>query len=280
MANQTTARHIRNISKDKKNLLPFLYRIHETPDEKKMDNFFNFLSALEVPFKPVKKMTSKYFQNILESIKDSKEEQIIEEVALRSMMRAVYSEKNVGHFGLGFRDYSHFTSPIRRYPDLVVHRLLKTYAKGEMPAPRELRAKLKKIAAQTSKMERLAVEAERESVKLKQAEYISRYVGETFNGIVSGVTAFGVFVELQDIIVEGLIRIADLTDDFYIYDEAAYSLVGRDTEQSIRLADEVEVRVEAVDMEKKQAEFPLLRNFSDEPIRQLKIKRKPRRKKR
>ncbi len=280
MANQTTARHIRNISKDKKNLLPFLYRIHETPDEKKMDNFYNFLSALEVPFKPVKKMTSKYFQSILESIKGSKEEQIIEEVALRSMMRAVYSEKNVGHFGLGFRDYSHFTSPIRRYPDLVVHRLLKMYAKDEMTPPKDLRNKLKKIAAQTTKMERLAVEAERESIKLKQAEYISRYVGETFTGIVSGVTAFGVFVELKDIIVEGLIRIADLTDDFYIYDEAAYSLIGRDTEQSIRLADEVEVRVEAVDMEKKQAEFSLLRNFSDEPLRQTKTKRKPRRKKR
>jgi len=279
-ANQTVARHIKYISPNKKRLLPFIYRIHDKPDEKKMQNFFNFLSALEVPFKPVKRVSSKYFQTVIESIKGSKEEQIIEEVALRSMMKAIYSENNVGHFGLGFSDYTHFTSPIRRYPDLIVHRMLKAYHASDNLAPKGLEAQLKKIAFQSTKMERLAVEAERQSIKLKQMEYINRFVGETFTGIVSGVMAFGVFVELNDTHVEGLIRISELSDDFYIYDDTTYSLIGRDTEQSIRLADEVEIKVEAVDLEKKAVDFTMIRNFSDEPVRQVKVVRKPRRKKR
>ncbi len=279
-ANQTVARHIRHISPQKNNLLPFIYRIHDKPDEKKMNSFFNFLTALEVPFKPVKRMSSKYFQEVLESIKGTKEEQIIEEVALRSMMKAIYSEKNVGHFGLGFKDYTHFTSPIRRYPDLMVHRLLKMYADSPGKVPNNLKKDLQRITFQSTKMERLAMEAERESIKLKQMEYINKFVGQTFKGIVSGVMAFGVFVELEKTYVEGLIRIDELSEDFYIYDDTTYSLVGRDTEQSIRLADEVEIKVEAVDLEKKAVDFSLIRNFSDEPVRGVKQVHKPRRKRR
>ncbi len=245
-----------------------------------MLNFFTFLSALEIPFKPVKRMTSKYFQTVLNSIKGSKEEQVIQEVALRSMMKAIYSENNVGHFGLGFRDYTHFTSPIRRYPDLIVHRLLRMYHDSNNPVPKDLKRELGKVAYQSTKMERLAVEAERASIKLKQTEYINRFIGNNFTGIVSGVMAFGVFVELKDTYVEGLIRISELADDFYIYDEASYSLIGRDTEQSIRLADEVEIRVEAVDLEKRAVDFSLVRNFSDEPLRMVKPTNKVRRKKR
>lgn len=278
-ANQTVARHIRNISPNKQSLLPFIYRIHERPDEAKTQNFFNFLTALEIPFKPVKRISSKYFQEILASIKGTKEEQVIEEVALRSMMKAVYSEKNIGHFGLGFKDYTHFTSPIRRYPDLLVHRMLRMYDKSKS-APKNLKKDIQRAAAQATKMERLAVEAERTSIKLKKTEYINHFIGKNFKGIVSGVTAFGVFVELEETYVEGLIRIADLSDDFYIYDDATYSLIGRDTEQMIRLADEVEVQVAAVDLEKMAVDFTLVRNFSDEPQRKLKKSRRPRRKKR
>ena len=262
-ANQTVAKHIFKISPQKNKLLPFLYRIHEQPNEEKLNKFFNFLTALQVTYKPAKKVSSKYIQELLQSIKGTKEELLIEEVALRSMMRAVYSEKNVGHFGLGFRDYTHFTSPIRRYPDLTVHRLLKQYTKSIHQIPNNQLNHLKKIAEQSTKMERLAVEAERESIKLKQTEYISKHIGEEFRGLVSGVTSFAIFVELETTFIEGTIHISNLTDDFYIYDEKTYSMIGRDTEKVIRMGDEVLVRVETVDPEKRITHFSLLENYSD-----------------
>ena len=268
IANKTVAQHIKKISPNKQMPLPFLYRVHEKPDAEKMNRFFEFLSAMQVPFKPVKRVTSRYLQNLLSSIKGTKEEVIIEEVALRSMMKAVYSEHNIGHFGLGFKDYTHFTSPIRRYPDLVVHRLLRQYAQnGEKLNLKGLRKNLHQIATQATKMERLAMEAERESIKLKQLEYIEQYIGDEFEGLISGVQAFGVFVELKDIFVEGIIPIETLTDDFYIYDESTFSLIGRDSETTIRLGDEVRIRVEEVDLERRRARFSLLQNLSDEPGR-------------
>ncbi len=283
MANQVVARHIRNISPRKSDLLPFLYRIHEKPDEAKMAKFFDFLHALGVSVKPVKKITSKFFQQVIESIKGTKEEIIIEQVALRSMMKAIYSDKNIGHFGLGFDDYTHFTSPIRRYPDLTVHRLLKHYEKSSVPPEKGIRNKLRKIAAQSSKMERLAMEAERESIKLKQAEYINRYVGETYKAFVSGVMSFGIFVELEDTLIEGLVQISNMVDDFYIYDEKTYSMTGRDTGRRINLGDEVTVRVLSVDLEKKEIEFTFLENENNKnqkpnpkPIKKINEERRPR----
>jgi ribonuclease R len=261
--NQTVAKHIFKISPQKNKLLPFLYRVHEQPNEEKLNKFFEFLNALQVSYKPIKKITSKYIQELLQSIKGTKEELLIEEVALRSMMRAVYSEKNIGHFGLGFKDYTHFTSPIRRYPDLTVHRLLKQYSKSTRQISNNQFDYLKKIAEQATKMERLAMEAERESIKLKQTEYISKHIGEEFRGLVSGVTSFAIFVELETTFIEGTIHIADLIDDFYIYDEKTYSMIGRDTEKVIRMGDEVLVRVESVDLEKRMTHFSLLENYSD-----------------
>lgn len=262
MANQTVAGHIKKISPDPNKPLPFLYRIHEKPDSEKMAKFFDFLSALKIPFKPVKQVTSKYFQLLLKDIKGTKEELIIEEVALRSMMKAVYSENNIGHFGLGFKDYTHFTSPIRRYPDLTVHRLLKQYAESAKPQSGMLK-QLKGIAEQSTRMERLAMEAERESIKLKQVEYIEKYLGEVFKGFVSGVTSFGIFVELEETFVEGLIAMSGLTDDFYIFDDKSYSLIGRDSGQIIRLGDEVRVRVDTVNVERKEVDFSLQEVLSD-----------------
>lgn len=262
-ANQTVAKHIFKTSPQKNRLLPFLYRVHEQPNEEKLNKFFEFLNALQVSYKPIKKVTSKYIQELLQSIKGTKEELLIEEVALRSMMRAVYSEKNIGHFGLGFRDYTHFTSPIRRYPDLTVHRLLKQYEKSIRQIPNNQLNNLKRIAEQSTKMERLAVEAERESIKLKQTEYISKHIGEEFRGLVSGVTSFAIFVELETTFIEGTIHISNLTDDFYIYDEKTYSMIGRDTEKVIRMGDEVLIQVESVDLEKRITHLSLLENFSD-----------------
>ncbi len=258
MANKTVARHVRNISPNKGRTLPFLYRVHEKPDEEKMSKFFNFLKALNVKFKPVKRVTSKWMQGVLESISGTPEETIIEEVALRSMMKAVYSEQNIGHFGLCFDDYTHFTSPIRRYPDLVVHRLLRMYAKNDMKDPKALNKEIKQTAEHCSKRERLAVEAERESIKLKQCEYIQKHIGDTFHGFISGVTSFGIFVEIEENYIEGLVQMTNMTDDFYIYDETTYSMTGKHSGRHIRLGDRVEIRVEGVNLEKREINFKLL----------------------
>ena len=257
LANKTVAEHILNISPEKYKL-PFVYRVHEKPDPDKMNKFFEFLKALGFIYNPVKRVTSRYFQKILNEIKGTKEEFVIEEVALRSMMKAVYSIKNAGHFGLGFKDYTHFTSPIRRYPDLMVHRLLKKYMQSRSTINiNSINVYLKNACEQSSKMERIAMEAERESIKLKKNEYISKHIGEEFEGIISGVKSFGIFVELNETLVEGLVHIQDMDDDYYIYDEKTFSLIGRDTERVFRLGDEVNIKVKDVKLESNKVDFLL-----------------------
>jgi ribonuclease R len=258
LANKTVATHIeKQVIREKKP--PFIYRIHQKPDEEKIKSFFDFLHALGVKFQPIKQVTSKYIQKLLKSIKGTKEEFVIEEVALRSMMKAEYSTENIGHFGLGFENYTHFTSPIRRYPDLIVHRMLKEYEKKGRKEVREDTIKyLKKVCEKSNSMERVALEAERESIKKKQVEYISTKVGEEFIGIISGVMSFGIFIELMDNLVEGLVHIKNLDDDYYIYDEKTYKLVGRDTDRILRLGDEVKIKVEKVSPEEGKVDFILL----------------------
>ena len=257
LANKTVATHVEKmIVREKKP--PFIYRIHQKPDEEKMKNFFDFLHALGVKFNPTKQVTSMYLQKLLKSIKGTKEEFVIEEVALRSMMKAEYSTDNIGHFGLGFGNYTHFTSPIRRYPDLIVHRLLKELEKKGRKEYKEDRIKyLKKVCEKSNSQERVALEAERESIKKKQIEYISGKIGEEFQGIISGVMSFGIFVELMDTLVEGLVHIKDLDDDFYIYDEKTYTLIGRDTDRTLRLGDEVRIKVARVNIEEGKVDFTL-----------------------
>ncbi len=258
LANKTVAEHIKKISTDEK-MLPFIYRIHEKPDQAKMKKLIDFLFAIGYKRTPGKKLQSDFFQKLLSDIKGSKEEIVIEEIALRSMMKAIYSPKNIGHFGLGFEDYTHFTSPIRRYPDLVVHRLLKLYLDDSTPKNRSgLQTQIKKICDQSSAMERLALEAERESIRLKQNEYISQHIGEEFEGVISGVMSFGIFVELIETLGEGLVHITDLDDDYYIFDEKSYSLIGRDTNRLLRLGDKVRICVEKVNLEVGKVDFRLV----------------------
>jgi len=258
LANKTVATHIqKKIVREKK--IPFIYRIHEKPDEEKMKKFFDFLYALGVKFQPAKQVTSVYLQKLLRAIKGTKEEFVIEEVALRSMMKAEYATNNIGHFGLGFENYTHFTSPIRRYPDLIVHRLLKEYGKNNTIEKTDDKVKhLNKVCDKSNSMERIALEAERESIKQKQIEYISQKIGEEFQGIISGVMSFGIFVELMDTLVEGLVHIKELDDDYYIYDEKTYTLVGRDTDRILRLGDEVRIKVARVNPEEGKVDFTLL----------------------
>lgn len=257
MANQTVARHVQRIS-GKGKPRPFIYRVHERPDSEKLDKFQQFLNALGYRVKVPHNLTPKQFQEILKKV-SGKDDLLIKEVALRTMMKAVYSTKNIGHFGLGFEDYTHFTSPIRRYPDLEVHRLLKEYA-GKVPQKRLqfLKTELKNIAEQSSARERVALEAERESVKIKQVEWIADYEGKTFNGLISGVTAYGLFVEIVPYLIEGLVRVEDLDDDYYIYDEKTFSMVGQENGRVFRLGDEVTILVFRVNREANQVDFRLV----------------------
>ena len=258
MANQTVCKHVVNIAGSRKPN-PFIYRVHERPDKEKLQKFQNFLNALGYKIRLRANITPTDFQSVLRQIEGHTDELLIKEVALRTMMKAIYSPKNIGHFGLAFDHYTHFTSPIRRYPDLMVHRLLKEYTTPiSRKRRKELENQVKKVCQKASERERLALEAERESVRIKQVEWIAQHQDEEFEGLISGVTAFGIFVEIVPYLIEGLIRIETLDDDFYIYDEKTYSLIGKDFGRVLRLGDTVKVKVATVNQERKEVDFVLV----------------------
>lgn len=260
MANKTVSEHIQTIS-NKRKKLPFIYRIHEKPDNDKINNFQEFLNALGFQVKIPRNINPKNFQEIMNKVLGTKDDVLIKEVALRTMMKANYSNINVGHFGLAFLYYTHFTSPIRRYPDLTVHRLLNEYKNPVSNKRAKILEKyLKKIGEICSERERLALEAERESIKVKQIEWIANYIGETFDGLISGVTSNGLFVEITPYLIEGFIKIENMDDDYYLYDEKTYSLIGREFGKIFRLGNEVKIAVQEVNLELNQVDFILVSN--------------------
>ena len=253
IANETVAEHI-----DRKHL-PFIYRVHENPKEEKIDGLNDLLAAFgqHIPKSKEGKIKPIDIQRVLEKSVGTPEEKIISKVALRSMQQARYSHESLGHFGLAARYYTHFTSPIRRYPDLIVHRILReTFKTGTLGAKRQekLRALLPEWAEHSSAMERVATEAERETTEMKAIEYMAQFVGETFSGVISGVTAFGIFVELETG-VEGLVHVSRMVNDYYDYDEAHYQLVGGRTGQTYRLGDEIEVVLVRADVETRELDL-------------------------
>ena len=253
LANETIAEHFRWLD------APFIYRVHEKPEPEKMERLKIFLQSFGIPFKSsTDKVHPKTLSNILTSIKGSPFENVINTVTLRSMQKAYYSTSCDGHFGLALDNYCHFTSPIRRYPDLMIHRIIKSVI-NDGPTNKSFKhfAQLvQRAAEQSSVMERRAIEAEREVEKLKKAEYMSSQVGQIFDGIISGVTSFGFFVELENTI-EGLVGIEELFDDYYEYIPDMYMLQGVNTGRKYCLGDRVVIIVESVDLRKREINFCL-----------------------
>ena len=252
-ANETVARHITYME------YPFIYRVHGEPNEEKITNFLNFVSILGHSVHKMKKITPKAMQDLLKELKDVREYNILSPLLLRSMQKAVYDKTNIGHFGLASKCYTHFTSPIRRYPDTTVHRLLRTYLFNKdinMDTIKYWDQKLSPLALHTSERERASIECEREVDDMKMAEYMEKHIGEEFKGVVSSVMSFGMFIELPNKI-EGLVRIDDLTDDYYRYEESLFALVGNNNKRGYRLGDEVVVVVKAANKQNHTIDFIL-----------------------
>lgn len=254
IANETVAAHV--LQKN----YPFLYRIHEQPDEAKMDRFAEFITSFGIILRgDTAKIEPKQLQAALKQVKGTEFEQVVSTMMLRSMQQAKYSEEPAGHFGLASEDYTHFTSPIRRYPDLIVHRLLSKYLQKN-PTHQEVLAleeKLPGIADHSSKMERRAVDAERETDALKKAEYMVDKVGETFWGTISSITSFGIFVSLPNT-VEGLINLKALTDDYYQFNPHHLLLIGERTGKVYRIGQKVKIEVLGVNVEEREIDFALI----------------------
>lgn len=254
LANKKVAEFI-GASKGNKPAKTFVYRIHDRPDPDKLDNFNNFIHKFGYGIQLVTtKMVASSLNQLLKNVKGKKEQNVIESLAIRAMAKAEYSTRNIGHYGLSFEYYSHFTSPIRRYPDVMVHRLLEKYLEGGRSANAQ---KYEDMCKHSSDMESKAANAERSSIKYKQVEYMNDHIGEIYSGTISGITGWGIYVELENKI-EGMILLNNLDDDFYIFDEKNYALVGRHTHKKYQLGDPIKIKVWRTNLERKQLDFKLV----------------------
>ncbi len=236
----------------------FVYRVHDNPDPDKFESFSKFVRRFGYEAVPMgEENISSSINRLLQQVEGKKEQNIIETLAIRTMAKAVYTTKNIGHYGLAFKHYTHFTSPIRRYPDVLVHRLLHSYLDGGRSVNID---KLEEECKYCSKMELVAAEAERASIKYKQVEFMEKHVGQEFSGVISGVTEWGFYVELDENKCEGMVSIRNLDDDFYRFDEDSYCIVGSKFNKKYQLGDQVNILVAGANLIKKQLDFELVKD--------------------
>jgi len=252
LANESVARLAR------KKKLPFIYRIHEPPDRDRFERLREFVAGFGLSLPKNSHRSPRSLQKLLKTVEGRPEESVVSTLILRSMKQARYSAECEEHFGLGSSAYTHFTSPIRRYPDLAIHRVVRRALIEKKPVPESVGEQMIAVALRSSAREREAMEAERDSVELKKIEYMERHLGDHFKGTISGVTSFGVFVLLDDVLAEGLLHVSQLNDDYYHFVEAEHSLVGEVRKRRFRLGDRMEVQVVSVDREARQLDLGLV----------------------
>mgnify|MGYP000428316574 CR=1 FL=1 len=261
LANRRVAEFCSHRRSEKGRAVPrtMVYRVHDTPSEEKLDRFRQFILRFGHVFKASKgRAVAREMNKLFAQIKGSTEENAVSTMAVRAMAKAYYSTDNIGHYGLAFPCYTHFTSPIRRYPDMMVHRLLAHYLAGGKSEDKEY---YERLCEHCSAMEVRAADAERASIKYKMVEFMLDKLNEEFDGHISGITEWGIYVELEDTKIEGMVALRDMTDDFYLFDEENYSVKGREHGRTFTLGDEVRIRVVRADLQRKQLDFDLVASY-------------------
>ncbi|KKS85661.1 MAG: Ribonuclease R [Parcubacteria group bacterium GW2011_GWA2_43_11] len=259
LANREVATWIANEIEKKAAKGVFVWRVHDSPKLDRIQELSLFLKALgyTLPHKDGL-VNAQDLNTLFKEIEGTPEQEMIETATIRSMAKAIYTTKNIGHFGLAFDYYTHFTSPIRRYPDVMVHRIVKSHLAGKPVAGAQAFTWHDRLCAQTSEREVAAMEAERDSIKLKQVEYLEQHIGEEFDGVITGINDWGIFVEEHGTMAEGLVRTSSLRDDFYELTDHGFRLVGTKNKKTLSLGDKVRVKLEGVDIERKTIDWELV----------------------